>query len=132
MIKYQLNECLVTCDKCEKERKFLSRELVRLKRTPKEVVEEEGWEIKKEETICPDCVKAKEYAQKKEQGFFHELSYEQFQKKYNGEKKETRKLYLLEIADKIREIAQKEEVLQDDEKLKIELYCLVHKITSVE
>lgn len=132
MIKYQLNECLVICDKCRKERKFLSRELVKLKRTPKEVVEKEGWEIKKEETICPDCVKEREYAVKKEQGFFRDLSYEQFQKKCNGEKKETRKLYLLEIADRIQEIAQKEKLLQDDEKLKIELYCLVHKITSVE
>lgn len=132
MIKYQLNECLVICDKCGKERKFSGKELVKLKRTPKEVVEEEGWEIKKEETNCFDCVKEKEYAVKKEQGFFRDLSYEQFQKKYSGEKKEIRKLYLLEIADKIQEIVQKEELLQDDERLKMELYCLVHKITSIE
>lgn len=132
MIKYQLNECLVICDKCGKERKFSSKELVKLKRTPKEVVEEEGWEIKKEETSCFDCVKEREYAVKKEQGFFRDLSYEQFQKKCNGEKKETRKLYLLEIADKIQKITQREELLQDNERLKIELYCLVHKITSIE
>lgn len=132
MIKYQLNECLVNCDRCGKERKFLSRELVRLKKTPKEVIEEEGWEIKKNETCCPDCVNEREYAKKKEQGIFDALCYEQFEKQCNGQKQETRKLYLLEIANKIQQISKEDIILQDDEKLKLELYCLVHKITSIQ